>query len=53
MKSGFTTGPHRFPPTLPRVGLLKSVLSILLDPNGSQIWTKLAKVLLEIVALAY
>ena len=43
MKSGFTTGRHRFPPTLPTVGLLKSVLSILLDPNGSQIWTKLHK----------
>ena len=43
VKSGFTTGPHNFPPTLPTVGLLKSVLSILLEPNGSQIWTKLHK----------
>ena len=43
MKSGFTTGPHRFPPTLPTVGLLKSLLSILLDSNDSQIWTTLRK----------
>ena len=53
VKSGFTTGRHRFPPTLPTVGLLKSVLSISLIQMVVKYGQNFTRVVLEIVALAY
>ena len=53
VKSGFTTGPHRFPPTLPTVGLLKSVLSISLIQMVVKYGQNFTRVVFEIVALAY